>query len=67
MYVGFLLVARVAALTGTGGSDLARLVRLGKVMENLPPTAVEREMFMPYGPLIEKVRMSDERLRARSD
>jgi hypothetical protein len=30
-----------------GGSELARLLRCGNVMENLPPMAVEREMFMP--------------------
>ena len=35
--------------TGLAGSDVARVVllRFGKEIENLPPIAVEREMFMP--------------------
>lgn len=43
------------------GSEVARfllVLRFGKVIENLPPTAVVREMFMPYGQVSEKVRMS---------
>ena len=42
-----------------GGSDIARPLDIGKVIQNLPAMAVEREKATPYGPVTAKVRMSE--------